>query len=76
MKQSVVVLEWQREARVEQMREMILRSIQLRFKTAPPADLAARLGEIEDLAELSRWFEATQTNDDLASFRAAVGQPA
>jgi hypothetical protein len=76
MKQSSVVLEWQREAVVERLRRLILRGIELRYKTAPPADLAGRVGEIEDPDELQRWVEATQTSDDLASFRAAVGQPA
>lgn len=75
MKQSVVVLGWQREAEVRRMRTVILRSLELRYKTTPPADLANRVGEFEELDELSRWFEATLTSDTLASFRAAVGQP-
>lgn len=75
MKESVVVLEWQREAVVERLRAMVLRGVELRYKAKPPADLVARSNEIEDPDELQRWVEATFTCDTLDSFRDTIGQP-
>jgi hypothetical protein len=74
MKESQTVLEWQREARVEELQGVILRAIELRFRTRVPADVAATISASNDLEELSRWFEATQPRDSLDAFRAAVGQ--
>lgn len=80
MKQSEQVLEWQAEARkegeVDRLRAVVLRAMELRYRTAVPPDLAAVVRGMADLDELSRWFDATQTCDSLEAFRAAVGLPA
>lgn len=70
MRQSVVV----NEVRAEVLREQIQRALELRFRTAVPADLVTALTAVTDLGELFRWFDASQTANSLDEFRAAVGQ--
>jgi P2-related tail formation protein len=65
-------LEWQAEATVERSRKSILRAIELRFRAPVPDDLTAAVTALTDLDELSRWFDATQTSDNLDTFRAAI----
>jgi hypothetical protein len=76
MRQSQQVLEWQEEARhetrIERARRYILRALQKRFQGPVPADLTERIESLTDLDELDRWFDASQTADSLAAFRAAV----
>jgi hypothetical protein len=75
MRESQVILEWQREARAEAVlttqRSNLLRALQLRFKKLPP-DLKAAVVELTDLEELSRWFDAAVTAPSLDAFREAV----
>jgi hypothetical protein len=76
VKQCQQVLEWQEEARaeaiIETRRWSVLRALQLRFCPEVPADLAEAINKLTDPDELWRWFEASQTADSLASFRAGV----
>jgi hypothetical protein len=82
MRQSQQVLEWQAQARQEgrqegereRSRALVLRALELRYRTPVPADLAAAVAALNDLGELSRWFDATLTNDTLDAFRAEVGR--
>jgi hypothetical protein len=73
VQQSQQVLEWQREARTDQLREDIRRGIQARYRSELPDDLEAALARLADLDELNRWFDAMLTADTLDAFRAAVG---
>jgi hypothetical protein len=72
MRDSPQVLEWQAEARLEKLAELVRRAIRLRFATPVPADLEDQLAAIKDEAELDRWFDASQTTPSLDAFRAAV----
>lgn len=78
MQECEIVSEWQEQARAEEAiartRANLLRALQLRFQTPLPADLAAAIAALNDLEEVSRWFDASQTADSLAAFRAAVGR--
>ena len=38
--------------------------------------LTQAVAKLKDLQELSRWFDTTQTADNMNAFRAAVGKPA
>jgi hypothetical protein len=70
--QSQQVLEWQAEAEMRTKRNVLLRLLQLRFKTEVPADLAATVQAMTDLDTLSRWFDLAATSDSLAEFLQAV----
>ena len=76
MRESQQVLEWQEEARtearVETQRAVLLRLLQLRFKTPVPGDLAAAVEALHDLDELSRWFDVAATAASLDAFHATV----
>jgi hypothetical protein len=74
VQQSQQVLEWQNEARIETTRALILRALELRFRTPVPADLAAMVAASNDLDELSRWLDHAVTADNLDAFRAALRQ--
>jgi hypothetical protein len=78
MKQSQQVLEWQNEARREadlaRLRKDVLRALEIRMRGPVPADLAAAVGELNNLDELSRWFDAALTAANCEEFRAAVAQ--
>ena len=50
----------------------LLRALRLRFKKRVPAKLAAAIEGLNDLDELSRWFDLSLTADSLEAFRAAV----
>ena len=65
-------IEGRAEGEVERLRAVILRALELRFRSAVPADLAAAVAGIADVEELSRWLDRTQTSDSLEDFRAAV----
>jgi hypothetical protein len=72
MRQSPQVLEWQAEARVEKMAEVVRRAIRLRLANPVPADLEDQLTAIKKEAELDRWFDASLTAPTIDAFRAAV----
>jgi hypothetical protein len=72
MRESLQVLEWQNEARLEKGKEVVQRAVQLRFGTPVPPELAKQLAEIKSAAEVDRWFDASQTAPSLDAFRAAV----
>lgn len=68
MRESQQVLEWQAETR----RADLLRLLQLRFKMPVPGDLAAAVEVLNDMEELSRWFDAAATAASLDDFRTTV----
>ena len=76
MKQSQVVLEWQKEARREGelagQRAALLRAVRVRFKKKVPTKLSAAIAALNDADELARWLDAAVTADSLDEFRAAV----
>lgn len=73
MRESRQVLEWQREAVIENKRRDILRLLELRQRQGIPVDLTAIIAESNDLDELSRWFDLAATTESLETFRAAIG---
>jgi hypothetical protein len=70
--QSEVVLEWQREAEIERSRRAILRVLNLRHHQKTPTDLATTVKALNDLEELSRWFDLEVTTDSLEACRIAL----
>jgi hypothetical protein len=76
MTECAIVNEWQeearKEARIQTRMEDVRRAIYLRFGTPLPAELEEQLAAIKRKAELSRWFDASQTASSLDAFRAAV----
>jgi hypothetical protein len=68
MKRSASVMEWQAEARVED----ILEVLQLRFGTELPADLVQRIRATTDLAQLKSWLAAAVKARSLNKFRQAM----
>ncbi len=77
---SQQVLEWQAKARQEgrqegeitKARANLVRSLELRFGSPLPADLADEIAARRDLDVLNRWFDAAITSPDLDAFRAAL----
>jgi hypothetical protein len=80
MRESVVVEGWREEGRQEgemaRLRKDVLRALALRFRITVPSDIEASVKALTDRDELSRWFDATQTSDNLDAFRQSVGLPA
>ena len=72
MRESQVVLEWQREAEIERSHKLILRLLELRHRQAVPPDLVTTVNASHDLEELSRWFDLAVTADSLEAFRNAL----
>jgi hypothetical protein len=70
---SQQVLEWQAEAEVKTRRAVLLRALEVRCRASVPADLATRIQAMDDLGQLTRWFEAALTVSTFDEFRAAVG---
>jgi hypothetical protein len=68
--------EGRKEGEVSRLRSVVLRALELRTHAPVPPDLAEAVAGLNDLDELARWFEATQTAESLDAFRAAVGLPA
>jgi len=69
---SQQVLEWQAEARVETQQASVLRLLEKRCKAAVPADIAAVIRGTQDMATLSRWFDAAVDVNSFDEFRAAA----
>jgi hypothetical protein len=78
MQRSQQVLEWQRDARekaeIETWRQVVLRTLRLRFQSLPE-DVAGAVAGMSDLTELSRWHDLAVTASSLEAFRAAVQVP-
>jgi hypothetical protein len=72
MRQSQQVLEWKREERVESVRDCLLHTLEVRFQTAVPADLAAAVQTVINLDQLNQLFDAALRAESLDAFRAAV----
>jgi hypothetical protein len=76
MRQSMVITEWQDEARaaerLETRRADLFRFLQARFKIKVPVDLAAAVQEVVDSDELNRFIDIVATTDSLDAFRAAI----
>jgi hypothetical protein len=76
MRQSMVITEWQDEAREEGRREAqrtdLRRVLQTRFFVPVPDDLAAAIETVADSEELARWLDIALTAVSLDAFRAAI----
>ncbi len=76
MVQSQQVLEWmaEGEAKGETRAKVadLLRLLELRFQVIAP-DIQANIRATDDLATLSRWFDAAATAAALADFRQTTG---
>jgi hypothetical protein len=78
MRESQVVLGWQREAhyqgRLDTKREDVISLLELRFQVQIPADLRRAIEGTNDLDILTRWFAAAATVPSLEAFRAGMSQ--
>jgi hypothetical protein len=72
MKMSQFGREMWEEGRVTADRAAILRVLRARFRTDPPADLAAALDGVEDVGRLEALLDRAATCADLAEFRAGL----
>jgi hypothetical protein len=76
MRQSMVITEWQDEAREKGRREAqridLRRVLQTRFFVPVPDDLAAAIETVADSEELARWLDIALTAVSLDAFRAAI----
>jgi hypothetical protein len=57
---------------LEARRADLMRALQLRFQSSPPAEWAAAVRSLDDLNRLSRWFDAALTAPSLDMFCAVV----
>ncbi len=71
---SPVAEEWRTEGRVEMAQADLLKAIELKFRTAVPADLREAIQALTDLNELDRWFRLVFPARSLAAYRRAVGR--
>lgn len=69
VQQLDIVREWKDEARVEVQQNNLLRVLRKRFPPEVPADLAEIIQQTQDLAILSRWFDAALDAPSLEAFR-------
>jgi hypothetical protein len=69
VQQLDIVREWKDEARVETRRTDLLHVLRKRFPPEVPADLAEIIQQTQDLAILSRWFDAALDAPSLEAFR-------
>jgi hypothetical protein len=84
MEVSQVVLEWQAQARAEEMargqaaalklqRAQLLRLLEVHLKSPLPADLVAIVQRQSDLTVLARWFDKALEATTPVEVRAALG---
>jgi predicted transposase YdaD len=84
MRQSMVITEWQDEARAEgreegreegrreTQRAALLQVLEARFSVPVPNDLTTAIQADADAEELARWLKIASTADSLDAFRAAI----
>ena len=80
MRQSMVITEWQNEARMEgraeerleTRRAHLLDVLQARFPVTVPDDLTTAIQAGADSEKLARWLKIASTADSLDAFRAAI----
>ena len=80
LRQSMVITEWQDEARAEGREEGrrearradLMEVVQARFPIPVPDDLVTAIQAETDSKELARWLKIASTADSLDAFRAAV----
>jgi hypothetical protein len=66
---STTVEKIREEGRLEEKREDILELLRGKFKQEPPADLAERIRQCEDLAQLRDWFTTAVNSETMSVFR-------
>lgn len=74
MQESKIVQEWQRAARLQGQRDMLLRVLERRFRLPIPEDLASAVMDLGDVDDLDRCLDAALAADSLEAFREAVQQ--
>jgi hypothetical protein len=67
-----ILEEGETKGKITQQRADLLRLLELRFRTAVPADLAAKVNGQQDLATLEGWFDQAATCASLDEFRAIL----
>jgi hypothetical protein len=72
MRQSLQVLEWKTEAKVEAKADSLLRVLRFRFGPIPP-EAESGIQSTSDLDQLDRWLEAALASATFDDFRRAAG---
>jgi hypothetical protein len=74
VKESRFLAGWEKrgmdKGELKRQRKALLRALQLRLQNPLPTDLVSVVNASEDLDELERWFDLSQTANTLAEFRA------
>jgi hypothetical protein len=72
MLESTIVNEWQTMAVVKNQRNVLRRTIEVRFGPRAAAEFDASLIACDDLERLTRWFDVALTAGDVAELRKAI----
>ena len=73
VRESKFLAGWEKQGIVKARREDVLRALQLRLQNPLPMDFVNAVNSCEDLTELQRWFDLSQTATNLTEFRANAG---
>jgi hypothetical protein len=72
MSDSPVVQGWMDQGSVRTRQEDLLRTIEIKFQTAPPADLVELIQQNNSLKSLAGWRDAALLASTLDAFRLAI----
>jgi hypothetical protein len=77
VRESKFLADWTKqavkEAVLKERQKTLVRALQIRLQNPLPRDLVSALNSCEDMTELDRWFDLSQTATTLAEFRANAG---